>query len=178
MFVKFRLVSPGVAPVVPSTSKQRCMAGIGLYSGHCPLFQNHVAELLWPTCIQHAQNGKIMYFKIGMFETITLWIWLKATCLWLCFSDRLPEPLCSMVLMPQSPADWHVSRQHTKKLSPLRKWVWALGLASFSLYVQFFPASVLLSHLSFVFSVVVFFEKGEIKCVWYFSMLTAQATWG
>lgn len=32
-----------------------------------------VAEFLpWPAYIQRALNGKIIYFKIGMFETITL----------------------------------------------------------------------------------------------------------
>jgi hypothetical protein len=34
--------------------------------------KNPVAEFLqWPTYIQRALNGKIIYFKIGMFETIT-----------------------------------------------------------------------------------------------------------
>lgn len=56
---------------------------------------------LHTTC---ARNGKIIYFKISMLETITL---LNVKCTkrphvsgFACQMERLPEPLGSMVLMP------------------------------------------------------------------------------
>lgn len=118
---------------------------------------------------------KIMYFKIGMFETITF---LNVKCTkghmslvlfvkWRGGSQNHWAPWFSCPKVLQLTDKQTAQRSAAHEKGSLGTWAALLFLS-----VQFFPEEQKLCP----FCLILDFQKGEIKCVWYFSMFTARTT--